>query len=47
VPSEQRDFIALNRELAASWEPIYDKKDAPEDAHQWANVKGKLEQLVR
>lgn len=47
VPSEQRDFIALNRELASSWEPIYDKKDAPDDAHQWANVKGKLEQLVR
>lgn len=47
VPEDQREFIVLNRELAAAWEPIYDRKDAPADAPQWSNVKGKLEQLAR
>jgi ferredoxin len=47
VPEDQREFIALNRELAAVWEPIYKRKDAPADASQWSNVKGKLEQLAR
>ena len=47
VPEDQREFIVLNRELAAAWEPIYDRKDAPADASQWSAVKGKLEQLAR
>jgi ferredoxin len=47
LPDDQRGFIVLNRELAAAWEPIYDRKDAPVDALQWANVKGKLAQLAR
>ena len=47
VPEDQREFIVLNRQLAAAWEPIYDRKDAPADASQWSNVKGKLEQLAR
>lgn len=47
VPEDQREFIMLNRELASAWVPIYDRKDAPADARQWSNVKGKLEQLAR
>lgn len=47
VPTEQQAFIALNRELAAIWEPIVEKIDAPDDAGQWANVKGKLAELAR
>ncbi len=47
VPEDQRAFIVLNRELAAVWEPIYDRKDAPADAPHWSHVKGKLEQLAR
>ena len=47
VPEDQHAFIALNRELAAVWEPIYTRKDAPADAAQWSNVKGKVEQLAR
>lgn len=47
VPEDQLEFIALNRELAAEWEPINTKKDAPADAGEWANVKNKLEHLVR
>lgn len=47
LPSDQQHFIALNRELAESWEPITRKKDAPADAHEWSTVKNKLEQLAR
>ena len=47
VPQDQQEFIVLNRELAAAWEPIYDRKDAPAAASQWANVQGKLEMLAR
>ena len=47
VPEDQRAFIALNAELAATWEPIYIRKDAPADAAQWSDVKDKLLQLAR
>jgi ferredoxin len=47
VPADQQYFIALNRELADAWLPITRKKDAPADAHEWVNVKNKLEQLAR
>lgn len=47
VPADQQQFIALNGELATVWEPITRKKDALADAHEWANVKNKLEQLAR
>lgn len=47
VPDEQQPFIAINSELANSWPVITAKKEAPADAHEWANVKNKLEQLAR
>lgn len=47
VPPDQQEFVVLNRELAQSWEPITSKKDAPPDAHEWANVLNKLELLAR
>lgn len=47
VPADQQQFIALNRELADSWEPIIRKKDAPVDAHEWAGIKNKLTELAR
>jgi ferredoxin len=47
VPKEQHEFIELNRELSLAWEPIYDKKSAPDDAQAWANVQGKRAQLQR
>jgi ferredoxin len=47
VPADQQHFIALNSELAGSWPTIIAKKDAPADAHEWANVKNKLGQLAR
>ena len=47
VPEDQRHFIALNAELAKTWQPIVAKKDAPADADEWLNVKDKLPLLKR
>jgi ferredoxin len=47
LPESQRAFVELNRELAGVWAPIYDKKDAPADAAEWARVTEKLSQLAR
>jgi ferredoxin len=35
VPDNQRQFIALNAELARLWPTITEKKDAPADADAW------------
>jgi ferredoxin len=47
VPADQRQFIALNAELAKQWKVIVEKKDAPADADEWLNVKDKLHLLLR
>ncbi|PIR09663.1 MAG: ferredoxin [Gallionellaceae bacterium CG11_big_fil_rev_8_21_14_0_20_60_62] len=47
VPADQRQYIALNAELAKVWKPIVAKKDAPADADAWLNVKDKLHLLQR
>jgi len=47
VPDDQRAFIALNAELARSWPVIFERKDAPADADEWAGVKNKLPHLER
>jgi len=47
LPEDQRQFIALNAELAKQWKPIVAKRDAPADADQWKGVKGKLQLLLR
>jgi ferredoxin len=47
VPGDQRHFIALNAELARSWQAIVAKKEAPADADEWLNVKDKLHLLKR
>jgi len=47
VPPTSRDFIALNRELAANWKPIIERKPAPADADEWAKVKDKSHLLER
>ena len=41
VPPEQREYIALNAELADAWELIIRKKPAPADAAHWATVSNK------
>lgn len=47
VPDEQRAFIALNAELARGWPIIFERKEAPPDADEWAGVKNKLPHLER
>jgi ferredoxin len=47
VPDGQRDYVGLNADLAKVWPPIIEKKDAPSDADQWANVKDKRALLER
>jgi ferredoxin len=47
VPDAQAAFIAKNRELAAKWKPIIERKPAPADADEWAKVKEKKQLLER
>jgi ferredoxin len=47
VPVAQREFIALNAELAKEWPAITEKKDAPGDADAFAEVKDKKGLLER
>ena len=45
VPDAQQAFIAKNRELAAKWKPIIERKPAPADADAWAKVRDKKQLL--
>ncbi|GAB4124354.1 MAG: ferredoxin family protein [Sideroxydans sp.] len=47
VPADERDFIALNAELAKLWPPITVKKAPPADADAWRDVPHKLRYLQR
>jgi ferredoxin len=47
VPASQRQFIALNAELARVWPVITEKKDAPADADAWNGKPGKEPLLER
>ena len=47
MPDSQRQFIALNAELAKNWPVITEKKPAMEDADAWNGKSGKAELLER
>jgi ferredoxin len=47
VPDAQREWIARNKELAALWKPIIERKPAPADADQWAKVTEKKHLLEK
>jgi ferredoxin len=47
VPADQRQFIALNAELARIWPAITEKKDAPPDADAWNGKPDKADLLER
>ena len=47
VPPNQRDFTPLNAELAKLWPAITEKKDAPDDADEWAKVEDKRKLIER
>ena len=47
VPDGQRQFLALNAELAKQWPVISAKKDALPDADDWDGKPNKLQYLQR
>lgn len=47
VDESMQQFIALNEELSREWPVINSMKDAPADADDWKEVKGKLKYLER
>ncbi len=47
VPDAQKEFTALNAELAKLWKPIIERKPAPADADEWAKAKDKKQLLER
>jgi ferredoxin len=47
LPEEQKQYTALNAELAKKWPVLTEKKPAPEDAAEWENKPDKLKYLER
>jgi len=47
VPDDQKQFVALNAELAKTWPTITDTKGPLPDAEAFKDVKGKFEDLQR
>ena len=47
VPAEQRQFIAINAELAKIWKPITKSKESMPEHEKWAGVANKLQYLKR
>ena len=47
LPDDQKQFLALNAELAQVWPNITEKKDGLPDAEQWKVVPGKIQYLER
>lgn len=47
VPEDEKQFIAINAELAKQWKTITRKIDAPADADEWREVKNKRHLLER
>lgn len=47
VPTDQEHMTELNAELSLIWPVITIRKDPPEDADDWAEVKDKLQHLER
>ncbi|MEO5677018.1 MAG: DUF3470 domain-containing protein, partial [Usitatibacter sp.] len=37
----QKEFTAINAELAKLWKPLVERKPAPPDADDWKDVKEK------
>ena len=47
VPEDQRDFIAINRELSQLWPTITKRTDSLPDADQWSKIMPKTQYLDR
>ena len=47
VPEDQKQFIAINAELAKIWKPITKSKESMPEHEKWAGVANKLQYLKR
>tara|TARA_B100000029_G_scaffold29585_1_gene28446 strand:+ start:1309 stop:1536 length:228 start_codon:yes stop_codon:yes gene_type:complete len=47
LPSDQQEFLELNRELSLNWPVITEMKESPPDADEWRDIKNKLQYLER
>jgi ferredoxin len=47
VPSDQKEFIALNAELSQKWPTLTSMKPAPADAKSWEGVLNKRQYLEK
>ncbi|MDA1107754.1 MAG: ferredoxin family protein [Proteobacteria bacterium] len=47
LPEDQKNFTALNAELAKQWPVITEMGEPPADSKEWEGVKGKLAHLER
>lgn len=47
LPRDLQQYVALNAELAQTWQPITDKKEALPEADAWSSIKDKLGLLER
>jgi ferredoxin len=47
VPASQKEWLALNAELAKAWPSITDTKEPPADADEWKDVTEKRQYLER
>ena len=47
LPENQKEFLEINEELAMQWPVLTVRKDPPEDAAEWAEVKEKRQHLDR
>mgnify|MGYP001402679049 FL=1 len=45
VTDDNRQFIEINERLSKKWPILTEIKDAPSDAKEWENKKGKLDLL--
>ena len=47
VPEDQKQFVALNAELAKLWPTLSDTKEPLPEAEQWKDTRDKLKYLER
>jgi ferredoxin len=47
VPDDQKQFIAINAELAKIWKPITKSKESMPEHEKWTGVANKLQYLKR
>ena len=47
LTDDEQKFLELNAELAKDWPVINEMKSPPDDADDWKDKPGKLEQLER